>query len=464
METTQLVNENPFLSIREGRLFLEDVDLVEAAKTHGTPLFVVSESYLRQNIRDYKAAFEKYWPEGSVKVLPSVKANPNIAIRKVIDSEGAGCDIFGPGELECAIRAGVSGENISVNGSIKSKEIIQKSIALGATIILDSPKELELCIDGAKKLGMRANILLRLKPWLGDTDEMSDFIPSSEIRRLTQTIKYGIPTTEVLSMAESLKSFKEVNLLGVHIHMGRHSKKLSVWEQLIESYVLLIKELSVTLNGWTPKIVNFGGGFAASLDKETKVAQTNYATPTVEDYAESITSAFRNSMNKANLSTKGIMIEVEPGRATHNQTGLHLTTVKNIKHETTNINHKWAEVDTSEVFLGIQGVNPTPPFDFVVASKADSPNDMTCDIVGVTCNAEWLFEHVTVPNLCEGDVIAFLNTGSYIEPMAANFNALPRPGMALISGAQCNMIKRHETVDEVFSRQVIPKYLENTSL
>jgi len=464
METTQLVNENPFLSIREGRLFLEDVDLVEAAKTHGTPLFVVSESYLRQNIRDYKVAFEKYWPEGNVKVLPSVKANPNIAIRKVIDSEGAGCDIFGPGELECAIRAGVSGENISVNGSIKSKEIIQKSIALGATIILDSPKELELCIEGAKKLGMRANILLRLKPWLGDTDEMSDFIPSSEIRRLTQTIKYGIPTTEVLSMAESLKSCKEVNLLGVHIHMGRHSKKLSVWEQLIESYVLLIKELSVVLNGWTPKIVNFGGGFAASLDKETKVAQTNYATPTVEDYAKSMTSAFRSSMNKANLSTEGIMIEVEPGRATHNQTGLHLTTVKNIKHETTNINHKWAEVDTSEVFLGIQGVNPTPPFDFVVASKAGEPNKMTCDIVGVTCNAEWLFEHVTVPNLCEGDVIALLNTGSYIEPMAANFNALPRPGMALISGGQCNMIKRHETVDEVFSRQVIPKYLDNNSL
>ncbi|MBL4712672.1 MAG: hypothetical protein JKX75_09305 [Gammaproteobacteria bacterium] len=464
METTQLLNENPFLSIRKGRLYLEDVDLVEAAKTHGTPLFVVSENYLRQNIRAYKSAFETYWPEGTVKVLPSVKANPNIAIRKIIDSEGGGCDTFGPGELECVIRAGISGENIFVNGSIKSKEIIQKSITLGATIILDSPKELDMCIEAAKKLEMRANVLLRLKPWLGDTDEMSDFIPSSEIRRLTQTIKYGIPKTEVLSMAERLICCDEVNLLGVHIHMGRHSKKLSVWEQLIKSYVLLIKELSDILNGWTPKIVNFGGGFAASLDKETQVAQTNYATPTVEDYAKSMTSAFRSRMTEANLSTKGIMIQVEPGRATHNQTGLHLTTVKNIKHETKNINHTWAEVDTSEVFLGIHGVNPTPPFDYIVASKADEPNEMTCDIVGMTCNAEWLFENVTVPNLCEDDVIALLNTGSYIEPMAANFNALPRPGMVLISGDKCNIIKRHETVDEVFSRQVIPAYLDKKSI
>jgi diaminopimelate decarboxylase len=81
----------------------------------------------------------------------------------------------------------------------------------------------------------------------------------------------------------------------------------------------------------------------------------------------------------------------------------------------------------------------------------------------MTCNAEWLFEQVAVPELVEDDVIALLNTGSYIEPMAANFNALPRPGMALISGEQCNMIKRHETVDEVFSRQVIPKYLDKDS-
>ena len=60
MKTTQLVNENPFLSIREGRLFLEDVDLTQAARKHGTPLFVVSENYLRQNIRAYKSAFEAY--------------------------------------------------------------------------------------------------------------------------------------------------------------------------------------------------------------------------------------------------------------------------------------------------------------------------------------------------------------------------------------------------------------------
>ncbi|WOH36819.1 hypothetical protein RI844_15790 [Thalassotalea fonticola] len=459
MNFKDIIAEHPYLSVKHGHLHLEGVDLVEAAKTHGTPLFVVSETYLRKNIQHYKQQFEKYWPEGNVKVLPSVKANPNIAIRKIVDSEGAGCDIFGASELECAIRAGVKGENISVNGSIKDNNIINKSISIGATIILDSPKELDLCIEESRKLNKKANILLRLKPYIKDLDDNSDFLPSAQIKQLTQTIKYGIPTTEVMVMVETLKGCNDVNLLGVHIHMGRHSKKLQVWQQLIAAYTNLIKQLSIKLDGWNPKVVNFGGGFAASLDRETRVAVTDYPTPTVEDYAKSITSAFRDNMNAHGLTTKDILIEVEPGRATHNQTGLHLTSVKNIKHEAINIEHTWAEVDTSEVFLSIMGVNPTPPFDFVVASKPDSIVEDCLDIVGSTCNAEWIFEQVMVPKLIEGDVIALLNTGAYVEPMAANFNALPRPGMLLVSDDKSFMIKRHETVDDVFQRDIIPPYI-----
>jgi hypothetical protein len=43
--------------------------------------------------------------------------------------------------------------------------------------------------------------------------------------------------------------------------------------------------------------------------------------------------------------------------------------------------------------------------------------------------------------------------------MAANFNALPRPGTVLVCGDQAELIKRHETVDEVFARDIIPARL-----
>lgn len=447
------------LSIKGGQLYIENCSTVELAEKFGTPLFVLSEQHLRQNLRKYQRAFEAHWPEGNVRIMPAIKANPTIAVRRILTEEGAGCDVFGPGELECALRGGVPAEMISVNGSIKDRSIIKKAIELGARIVLDSPKELEICNQVGEELNKTARIMLRLKPYLHDLDEKSDFLPQQEIRELTQTIKYGIPTSELLPMGPRAIELPYVEPVGVHIHMGRHSKKLAVWAQLIESYVGLIKQLSELMGGWVPQDVDFGGGFAAPLDQETRVAVTDYPTPSLEDYAHTVTTCFRKAMQQHGLSTDGITIEVEPGRGLHNETMLHLTRVHNIKQETTHINHRWAEVDTSEVFLGIMGVNPTPPFDYVVANKAWRPRDCEFDIVGITCNAEWLYQQVPVPELEEGDIIAMLNTGAYIEPMAANFNALPRPGMVLVNGDQADLIKRHETLDDVFVRHQVPERL-----
>ena len=44
--------------------------------------------------------------------------------------------------------------------------------------------------------------------------------------------------------------------------------------------------------------------------------------------------------------------------------------------------------------------------------------------------------------------------------MAANFNALPRPGTLLICADQADLIKRHETVEDVFARDSIPSRLQ----
>ena len=42
------------------------------------------------------------------------------------------------------------------------------------------------------------------------------------------------------------------------------------------------------------------------------------------------------------LATEGLILEAEPGRALHNETGIHLATVHVVKHETENIDRVWA--------------------------------------------------------------------------------------------------------------------------
>ena len=453
---------NEPLSIRDGHLYVEDCDTVELAREFGTPLFVVSERRLVENYHRYHDAFASCWSGGGVRVMGAIKANPVTAIRRVLTREGCGCDTFGLGELEVALRGGVPPQDIAVNGSIKSPEIIRKAIELGIHIILDSPRELDYCEQEAQKLNKKADILLRLKPFLAELEDSSDFFPNRTIRDMTQTVKYGIPTSEMLPMVPKIRTSNWVNLVGVHTHSGRHSKKAAFWQSLVRNLVALIKQISDGMgDNWSPHIVSVGGGFAAEHDLESRVAVTDYTTPTVEEYAETVTTAFRDAMKESELSTEGLLLEVEPGRALHNETGIHLTRVHVIKHETASIERKWAETDTSEVFLSVGSLNVRPPFQYVIANKADQEAADKIDIAGITCNYECLAEQAPVPPLESGDIIAFLNTGSYIEPYTCNFNALPRPGMVLVNGDQAHWVKRPETQDEVFSRDLVPEYLKD---
>lgn len=447
------------LSIQDGRLLFESCDVTRLAEKFGTPLFVISEGHLRSNLRRYKTAFEQYWPEGHVRIMPALKACPILAIRRVLSDEGCGCDVFGPGELEGALRGGVDPSAISVNGSIKDRSIIRHAIDVGARIVLDSPKELELCEEEAASLDKMARVMFRIKPFMSELETTSDFVPDADIREMTQMIKYGIPTSEVLPMGPRAMELAHIDPIGIHVHMGRHSKKMEVWQSWVRHCVLLTKRLSNSMDGWVPQEVDFGGGFPSFPDKDTDVYVQGYDGPSIEEYAKGITESFRNAMREVSMDPSGITIEVEPGRGLHCDTGIHLTTVHNIKEETENRPRNWVEMDTSEVFLGVPGFNEKPPFDFIFANKADYATEVITDMVGQTCNAELLFNQVRTPVLEEGDVVALLNTGSYIEPMAANFNALPRPGTVLVCGDQAELIKRHETVDEVFSRDVIPDRL-----
>ena len=450
---------NRSLTVSDGRLFIEDCDVAALADEFGTPLFVVSQTHLEENLSGYQNALARHWPDGPTRVMAAIKANPNTAVRRVLTQAGAGCDTFGMGELELALRGGVSPEDLAVNGSLKSPAVIRRSLEVGCHIILDSPVELEYCQREAEALGTRAQVLLRLKPYLADLDLPSDFFPERTIRDMTQTVKYGIPTSQMLPMVPRIAELDRVDLVGVHSHAGRHSKRAEFWTSLVSGMAELIDRISELAGGWTPSIVSFGGGMAAPDDRETRVAVTDYETPSADSYIEVITRAFRDEMRARGHDTTGILIEIEPGRGLHNETGIHLARVGVVKHERENLERVWLETDTSEVFLSIGGLNVTPPFDYLFANKADQPMTQRADIVGLTCNYECLVEQAPVPSVEPGDVLAFLNTGSYIEPYTCNFNALPRPGMVMVQGDRADWVKRPETQSEVFARDVVPDRL-----
>jgi diaminopimelate decarboxylase len=169
------------LSMRNGHLWIEGCDTVELASRFPTPVYVVSEDQLRRNVRKVRSVLEKEW-RGPVQVLPSIKANFSLALRRILNSEGTGCDCFGPSELHAALTTGVTPELISVNGSSKDAQIVETAIEAGARITLDSPREYDLVVKTARRLGKRATMRLRLRPDYTDLGEPSDFFPDLSIR------------------------------------------------------------------------------------------------------------------------------------------------------------------------------------------------------------------------------------------------------------------------------------------
>ena len=429
------------------------IELEAVAREFGTPVFVFSGDAIRQRVEDFRSAFEAEWRH--FELMPSLKACPILGVRALLTELGCGCDVFGPGEFEGALRAGVPPDRISVNGSIKDESIIRKAIEIGARIVIDSPREASLINDIAMTMSTTVDVLLRLKPDLGDFSATSDFAPDVLIAELSQRIKYGIPNSELEDIVGLWPSLTALRLIGFHSHIGRHSKQLDLWMAWAAAVSAKVMTLESLLADIKNPVINVGGGFASQLDADLDVVNRSGDTPPLTELAKTLGQALRSGLASSSRHWSDWILELEPGRGLHSDAGLQLTTVRNVKRETIGQTRQWAEVDTSEVFLDLHGVPDDCPLQFSCVSKKTAGSLECYDVVGLTCNAEMLSLDTLLPALTVDDVLAIYPTGAYLEPMAANFNALPRPGSVLIDQGEVKLIKRHETVEDVFARDII---------
>ena len=186
------------LSIAGGRLQIEGCDAAALAERFGTPLSVVSEDHLRRNAQRFTRALQAAWPEGPSRALPSIKANYTLALRCALTQEGLGCDVFGPAELHAALAGGVPPDLISVNGTGKSRALLQQAVTIGARVTLDSVREIDLVRAVARDLGRPAQVRFRMRPRYLELQQRSDFSEAS-VYATAQEYKPGIPTDELIA-------------------------------------------------------------------------------------------------------------------------------------------------------------------------------------------------------------------------------------------------------------------------
>lgn len=489
------------LSVRNNRLFMDEIDVNQLVEEYGSPLFVTSETQLRNNFRLYKESFQKYWPEGEVDILPAHKANWNKAVRMILSEEGAGADIYSEGELISALECNTHPDLVSVNGGGKSDDVLKRCIEADVRITVEDIDEPERINRIAKSLNKIAKIRFRVKPNFSNLWKRTDFaLESVSIDLGIQVYKSGIPEQYLAELGKQVIQMENVEMTGIHFHGGRHSSSLWYWKGMMKRYAQLIGHLTREWNGFKFKEIDIGGGFATERDPHSKLGERENAVmtfltyplelalyaltasgrykmlssmiekmmtktplgkcaPTIEEYAEAAVTTFRHTLLKEGVDIDGVRLQVEPGRSFYGNTGIHLTKVKKFKQQTKPIKMNWVLTDTTYFFMN-GGVIEYNFHDFRVANKVDNEKRHVADIVGHSCYGDRILPLVKVPDIEEGDVIAMLDMGAYQEVSAANFNALPRPAVVLVNGKESEIIKVAETIDDVFSRDRIPARMQ----
>ena len=93
------------IEVKNGELHFAGLKVSELAKKYDTPLYLMDENRIRENINAYKDVFKKYFDDRA-KVLYASKACSFKYIYKIAKEEGIGIDVVSSGELYTAKMAG----------------------------------------------------------------------------------------------------------------------------------------------------------------------------------------------------------------------------------------------------------------------------------------------------------------------------------------------------------------------
>jgi diaminopimelate decarboxylase len=434
-----------------GDLRIEECSATDLVAEYGSPLFVVSEATLRANYRRIFSAFARVWP-APVQILYAIKANNNLAVRSVLYSEGAGSDCFGSAEMYATFMGGADPAKVVVNGSNKTKEELVKAIELGVTVNIDAEEEVETVDVLANAAGRTANVNLRLKIAPSSyADKGSDYFGlETGLDTYLQREKWGFSAEVAIELVRQIAQCRHIRHHGFSLHVGRVSAQpemYALWAGEAASVVARI----IKATGFVPTILDIGGGWARERDPESRSLALN--PHTIETYAEVVSASLLQVLLREKLAIPYLWLEV--GRYLVGNAVCLLGTVGAIKRD---LGQTWINVDCStNTLMRVDTANSR--YHLFAATNMGRPIIENAHIVGPTCIDSLLAEHYPMPSMKRGDLIAVLDTGMYAETTSTQFNGMPRPATVLVSGRSHELIKRRETVEDIFALHRIPERL-----
>jgi len=422
---------------KQGHLLIGGCDVVDLANEFGTPLYLFDELTLGHKCREFKDEFGKHYPD--TLVIYASKAVLNKALALIFKEERLGLDVVSGGELSIAHSVDFPLDKVYFHGNNKMPEELNMALDLGVgRIVVDNFYELEMLNKLAKKRGISQNILLRLTPGVD---------PHTHQYTTTGTIesKFGFPlaTGQAEEALNQALSASNLNLLGLHFHLGSPVSEIQPYEMAMELVLRFAREMGKKFD-FNIGEFDIGGGFAVPYTADSRV-------PTIGEYARAITDKLNSLVSGLGLNRPRLI--VEPGRAIVAQAGVALYKVGAVK-----------EIPGIKRYVCVDGgisdnIRPAlygAKYEALVANKALESEGNMVTIAGKLCESgDILVQDVNLAAARPGDIIAIPVCGAYSIPMASNYNALPRPAIVMVKEGRARLIRRRETHQDLMSLDLI---------
>ena len=391
-------------------------DANRVATRVGDSFYVFDADQLQRNAQAVTRAFSQVYPR--VRAAYAFKANHLPAVCRVAIDCGLGADLASDLDLWLAQRLDVPSARMVLTSAALSVEALTFAFTAGATVNLDSLRDVRLAMAVRSQLppGASYPIGLRCALPMGD----------GSVQRL------GLdPNGEEFAEAVALiRASDGVRLAGLHGHVPGHA---------VADFAERVTTLLDIAQRWLPNELEYldvGGGFYGGVPSWPTLADG--PAPRFADYAEAIRTPLERTHGR--LADPPLLI-VEPGTSMVANAFTYVTRVRSIKRRDDrgiatvagtllDTSPNTRRVDFPVQVLRAEPSHPTEPAAAsaeaaaadesaaVVDADASHP---TYDIVGSTLiEGEYLALNVPGP-IEEGDFVMFANVGAYSLSFATTF-------------------------------------------
>jgi diaminopimelate decarboxylase len=420
---------------RKIRTEIDSVAIDELVEKFGSPLFVFSETTLRQKYRAYYNSFSTRYP--NVTFGWSYKTNYLPAVCSVLHQEGAIAEVVSEMEYDKARSLGIPGNKIIYNGPYKNMNALEKAVKENAMIHIDHFDEIYDLEKVADKLNKKIKVGMRLNMDTGIYPQWSRF-------------GLNLDSGQAMDAVKRMASKGKLVLNGLHCHIGTYILEPNAYAVEIEKMVKFGYEIQDKFD-LKIEYYDIGGGFPSKSKLKGTYQEPDVMVPSIDEYAENITTSLFRNLKAGDLPK----LYLETGRGIVDEAGYLITTIIASKRLP----------DGRKSYIADGGINLLYTafwykYNLEIDRQVDGTNEPAI-VNGPLCmNIDVIEEGTLLPPMEKGTRLILSPVGAYNVTQWMQFIEY-RPNVVMIGeNKELDIIREAEDLSDITRREKLPDRLK----